>query len=82
VIIPNSNPPQYVGFKRKEGKYFDFIKNKNNDIFNDNAQFATTGLRGNYLDVTVEYWKPGDNTPDQGAEKGEMFAISTEAQRS
>ena len=80
VTIPNTYPPISVGFTRKEGKYFSFLKNKNNDKFNDNTQFTTTGLRGNYLDVTVEYWKPGDNTPDQGAKKGEMFAVSTEVQ--
>ena len=82
VTIPNTYPPIPVGFVRREGKYFSFIKNKNNDKFNDNTQFTTTGLRGNYLDLTVEYWKPGDNTPDQGAKKGEMFAVSVEAQMS
>ena len=79
VTIPNTNPPEPAGFIRREGKFFSFIKNKNNDIFNDNTQFTTTGLKGHYLDITAEYWKPGDNTPDQGATKGEMFAVSAEA---
>ena len=79
VIIPNSNPPEYVGFKRKEGKYFDFIKNKNNDVFNDNSQFTTTGLNGNFLNITLEYWKPSSEVASS-VDKAELFAVSSEIQ--
>ena len=82
VTIPNTNPPEPTGFIKKEGKYFSFIKNKNNDKFNDNSQFTTTGLRGHYLNITAEYWKPNENSPDQNVVKRELFAVSTEVQLS
>ena len=79
VIIPNVYPSQPAGFVRKEGKYFGFIKNKNNDRFFDNSQFTTTGLTGNYLDTTFKYWHPSET---ESANKAELFSISSEVQLS
>lgn len=82
VIIPNTNPVEYAGFVRKEGKYFSLIRNINNDMFNDYGYFSTSGLRGNYLEVKLEYAMPSENTPDQGVSKAELFAVSSEIQLS
>ena len=78
VIIPNTAPIQYAGFVKKEGKYFSPIQAKNTDQFYDNSYFQISGLRGHHLEVDLEYWKPNENTPDQGTDKAEIFAVSTE----
>jgi len=76
VMIPNVYPSQPAGFVRKEGKYFGFIKNKGNDKFNDNSQFTTTGLHGNYLNTTLRYWNPNESST---VDKAELFSVSSEA---
>lgn len=76
VMIPSVYPSQPAGFVRKEGKYFGFIKNKGNDKFNDNSQFTTTGLNGNYLNTTLRYWNPNESST---VDKAELFSVSSEA---
>jgi len=78
VTIPNVVPAEPAGFVRKEQKYFGFIKSKNNDRFSDNSQFTTTGLKGNYLDVTMKFWEPEADSAIS-VEKAELFAVSSEA---
>ena len=64
-----------IGFVRKEGKYFSEIRNKATDFFQDNTYFNTTGIKGYYTDVRMQYWNP---TEDATATKAELFGASSE----
>jgi hypothetical protein len=76
--IPKENTVsdgQVIGFVKKEDKYFSEIRNKDLDVFQDNSHFNTSGLKGYYVDVTMQYYNPteGINSP-----KKELFAVNSE----
>ena len=76
--IPKENTVsdgQVIGFVKKEDKYFSEIRNKDLDVFQDNSHFNTSGLKGYYVDVTMQYYNPteGVNSP-----KKELFAVNSE----
>ena len=64
-----------IGFVKKEGFYFSELKNKARDFFQDNSQFNTTGVKGYYADVRMQYYHP---TESVSAPKAELFAVGTE----
>ena len=66
---------QVVGFVKKEDKYFAELRNKDSDVFKDNSHFNTSGVKGYYVDVTMQYYNPTENS---NAAKKELFAIGSE----
>ena len=76
--IPKENTVsdgQVIGFVKKEDKYFAEIKNKDLDVFQDNSHFNTSGLKGYYVDVTMQYYNP---TEGINSAKKELFAVNSE----
>ena len=41
--------------------------------FNDNSYHETTGLKGEYLDITMLYWNPSG-----GVVAADLFSVSNE----
>ncbi len=68
-----------VGFDEKENKYFKQLNNKNINMFNDNTYFSSTGLKGEYLEINMQYWEP---TFINNEAKAELFAVSNETKQS
>ena len=66
---------QIVGFVRKEDKYYSEIRNKAKDFFQDNSHFNTTGVKGYYVDVTMQYWNA---TEPANSPKKELFGVGAE----
>ena len=66
---------QTVGFVKKEDKYFAELRNKDGDVFQDNSHFNISGVKGYYMDVTMQYYNP---TESNNAAKKELFAIGSE----
>ena len=64
-----------IGFIKKEDKYFSEIRNKATDFFNDNKHFNSTGVKGYYVDVTMQYWGP---TASASSAKQELFSVGSE----
>jgi len=64
-----------VGFVKKEGFYFSELRNKARDFFQDNSHFNTTGVKGYYADIRMQYWQPTETIT---APKAELFAVSSE----
>ena len=64
-----------IGFVKKEGFYFSELRNKAVDYFQDGSQFNTTGVKGYYSDVKLQYWIP---TETSSADKAELFAVGSE----
>ena len=64
-----------IGFVKKEGKYFSELRNKATDMFQDNTYFNTTGIKGYYTEVRMQYWNP---TEEATAAKAELFGASSE----
>lgn len=64
-----------IGFVKKEDKYFAEIRNKANDFFQDKSHFNTSGVKGYYVDVTMQYWSP---TASAGGAKQELFSVGSE----
>ena len=76
--IPKENTVsdgQVIGFVKKEDKYFSEIRNKDLDVFQDNSHFNTSGLKGYYVDVTMQYYNP---TEGINSAKKELFAVNSE----
>ena len=44
-------------------------------MFQDNTYFNTTGIKGYYTDVRMQYWNP---TEEATAAKAELFGASSE----
>jgi hypothetical protein len=65
-----------IGFVKKENKYFSELRNKAIDFFQDQEYFNTTGIKGYYVDVDMQYWHP---TEAAEADKAELFAVGSEA---
>ena len=51
------------------------IRNKDLDVFQDNSHFHTSGLKGYYVDVTMQYYNP---TEGINSAKKELFAVNSE----
>ena len=64
-----------IGFVKKEDKYFSEIRNKATDFFYDNSHFNSTGVKGYYVDVTMQHWTP---TAAAGGVKQELFSVGSE----
>ena len=64
-----------IGFVRKEGFYFSELKNKARDFFQDNSHFNTTGVKGYFADVRMQYHHPEEGVQ---ASKAELFSVSSE----
>ena len=64
-----------IGFIKKEDKYFSEIRNKAIDFFNDSKHFNSTGVKGYYVDVTMQYWGP---TNSASIAKQELFSVGSE----
>jgi hypothetical protein len=64
-----------IGFVRKEGFYFSELKNKARDFFQDNSHFNTTGVKGYFADVRMQYYHPQEGVQ---ASKAELFSVSSE----
>tara|TARA_Y100001937_G_scaffold20261_1_gene28229 strand:- start:3001 stop:4392 length:1392 start_codon:yes stop_codon:yes gene_type:complete len=64
-----------IGFVKKEGFYFSELRNKAVDYFQDGSQFNTTGVKGYYSDVKLQYWIPSETS---SADKAELFAVGSE----
>ena len=65
-----------IGFVKKEDKYFAEIRNKANDFFQDKSHFNTSGVKGYYVDVTMQYWSP---TASAGAVSYTHLTLPTKA---
>ena len=64
-----------IGFIKKEGFYFSELRNKARDFFQDGSNFNTTGVKGYYSDVRMQYWQPEET---ESAAKAELFSVSSE----
>ena len=64
-----------IGFIKKEGFYFSELRNKARDFFQDGSNFNTTGVKGYYSDVRMQYWHPEET---ESAAKAELFSVSSE----
>ena len=64
-----------VGFVKKEGFYFSELRNRARDFFQDGSNFNTTGVKGYYADVRMQYWQPSESNT---APKAELFAVGSE----
>ena len=64
-----------VGFIKKEGFYFSELRNQARDFFQDGSNFNTTGVKGYYADVRMQYWQPSETNT---ASKAELFAVGSE----
>ena len=64
-----------VGFIKKEGFYFSELRNRARDFFQDGSNFNTTGVKGYYADVRIQYWQPSETNT---APKAELFAVGSE----
>ena len=79
TIVDNDGTNLDIGFKRKEGKYFEALRNKDNNKFQDDAYFSNTGLTGYHLNMKFQYWEPTEDTADVNTiKKAELFAVSNE----
>jgi hypothetical protein len=77
-VVPKENTliaNEKIGFVKKEGFYFSEIRNKAIDYFQDGSQFNTTGVKGYYADVKLQYWEPSEAA---AASKAELFAVGSE----
>ncbi len=64
-----------IGFVKKEGFYFSELKNKARDFFQDNSHFNTTGVKGYFADIKIQYW---NSLEDENASKAELFSVGSE----
>lgn len=79
IVYDGDNIAVPVGFIRKESEYSAPIKNKHVDYYQDNSYFNSTGLKGHYLDLTMQYWNVNENTAEQIGDPAEIFSVSSEA---
>ena len=83
VTILDENKLQLnVGFEEKENKFFKQLRRnypthltegEMTGAFNDNSYHETTGLKGEYLDITMLYWNPSG-----GVVAADLFSVSNE----
>ncbi len=64
-----------VGFIRKEGFYYSELRNKAVDFYQDNSHFQTSGLKGYFSNITMQYWEPDEGA---NASKAELFSVNGE----
>ena len=53
--------------------------NKNSDYYNDNTNFTNSGVKGHYLNLTMQYWNTNENTANQIGSAAKIFTVSSEA---
>ena len=75
TIVDSNGLDINIGFKRKEGKYYEALKNKNNNKFKDDTYFSNTGLTGYHVNMKFQYWEANE---DENANKAELFAVSNQ----
>ena len=75
TIVDNDGLDINVGFKTKEGVYYESLRNTNNNKFKDDAYFSNTGLTGYHINMKFQYWEANE---DENSKKAELFAISNE----
>ena len=75
TIVDNDGLDINVGFKIKEGVYYEALRNKNNNKFKDDAYFSNTGLTGYHINMKFQYWEANE---DENSRKAELFAVSNE----
>jgi hypothetical protein len=64
-----------IGFVQKEGFYFSELRNKARDFFQDSSNFNTTGVKGYFANVKMQYWHPNEGV---SATKAELFSVGSE----
>ena len=64
-----------IGFVKKEEKYYAELRNKAKDFFQDNSNFNTSGVKGYYVDIKMQYWNPTEPT---SSVKKELFSVGSE----
>jgi hypothetical protein len=79
TIIDETGSTINVGFIRKESEYSSYINNKNSDYYNDNTNFTNSGVKGHYLNLTMQYWNTNENTANQIGSAAKIFTVSSEA---
>lgn len=77
-VIDENNMSLNVGFIRKESEYSSNIFNKKSDYYNDNSNFNNSGIKGHYLDLTMEYWNVNENNANQIGYSAKIFTVSSE----
>jgi hypothetical protein len=64
-----------VGFIKKENFYYSELRNKATDFYQDNSFFQTSGLKGYFSNITMQYWEPEESS---NASKAELFSVNGE----
>jgi len=64
-----------VGFIKKESFYYSELRNKAVDFYQDNSHFQTSGLKGYFSNITMQYWEPNESSNDP---KAELFSVNGE----
>ena len=51
------------------------LRNKATDFYQDNSFFQTSGLKGYFSNITMQYWEPEESS---NASKAELFSVNGE----